>query len=39
MNKIEELPNYLDLGKSLQPQHIALALILPSIEYVEKESF
>jgi len=33
---IEELPNYLDLGKSLQPQHIASALILPSIEYVEK---
>jgi|ECHnycMinimDraft_1075156.scaffolds.fasta_scaffold00274_14 Phytoene dehydrogenase and related proteins len=33
---IEELPNYLNMGKKLQHQHVASALILPSIEYVEK---
>lgn len=33
---IEELPNYLEMGKNLQPQHVASALILPSIEYLER---
>ena len=33
---IEELPDYVGLGKNLGPQHISSTLILPSLDYLEK---
>ncbi len=33
---LEELPEYVGLGKELAPHHVASSLILPSIDYAEK---
>jgi len=33
---LEELPDYVGLGKKLGPQHISSSLILPSLDYLEE---
>ncbi|HLI46055.1 MAG TPA: NAD(P)/FAD-dependent oxidoreductase [Geobacterales bacterium] len=33
---IEELPDYVGLGKTLGPHHVSSALVLPSMEYAER---
>jgi len=33
---LEELPDYVGLGKKLGPHHVSSTLILPSVEYAEK---